>query len=115
MLARLKTDLVALCALFVEGHRRHHGKGKHWWEALSWIVINKRPLLSPFPQAERRDIYIADFFPRNQPRPVTPGKKCSSLIFGTDDDDWRTDYEQSSSTQWNGIKELLKGKNDYYY
>jgi hypothetical protein len=115
MLARLKTDLAALCALFVEGHRRHHGKGKHWWEALSWIVINKRPLLSPFPQAERRDIYIADFFPATNPRPVTPGKKCSSLIFGTDDDDWRTDYEQSSSTQWNGITELLKGKNDYYY
>jgi len=50
-------------------------------------VINKRPLLSPFPQAERRDIYIADFFPATTPRPVTPGKKCSSLIFGTDDDD----------------------------
>jgi len=44
-------------------------------------VINKRPLLSPFPQAERRDIYIADFFPATNPRPVTPGKKCSSLIF----------------------------------
>ena len=102
-------------ALFVEGHRRHHGKGKHWWEALSWIVINKRPLLSPFPQAERRDIYIADFFARNHPPPCDPWKKCSSLIFGTDDDDWRTDYEQSSSTQWNGITELLKGKNDYYY
>lgn len=54
-------------ALFVEGHRRHHGKGKHWWEALSWIVINKRPLLSPFPQAERRDIYIADFSPQPPP------------------------------------------------
>jgi len=42
-------------------------KGKHWWEALSWIVINKRPLLSPFPLAERRDIYIADFSPQPPP------------------------------------------------
>jgi len=80
MLARLKTELAALCALFVEGHRRHHGKGKHWWEALSWIVINKRPLLSPFPQAERRDIYIADFFPATTPRPVTPGKNVHRLF-----------------------------------
>lgn len=68
-------------ALFVEGHRRHHGKGKHWWEALSWIVINKRPLLSPFPQAERRDIYIADFFPRNHPPPCDPWKKMFIAYF----------------------------------
>jgi len=68
-------------ALFVEGHRRHHGKGKHWWEALSWIVINKRPLLSPFPLAERRDIYIADFFPRNHPPPCDPWKKMFIAYF----------------------------------
>ena len=81
MLARLKTDLAALCALFVEGHRRHHGKGKHWWEALSWIVINKRPLLSPFPQAERRDILYCWFFPRNQPPPCDPWKKMFIAYF----------------------------------
>lgn len=68
-------------ALFVEGHRRHHGKGKHWWEALSWIVINKRPLLSPFPLAERRDIYIADFFFPQPPPPCDPWKKMFIAYF----------------------------------
>jgi len=43
-------------------------------------VINKRPLLSPFPLAERRDIYIADFFPATTPRPVTPGKNVHRLF-----------------------------------
>lgn len=68
-------------ALFVEGHRRHHGKGKHWWEALSWIVINKRPLLSPFPQAERRDIYIADFFFPQPPPALWPLEKMFIAYF----------------------------------
>jgi len=47
-------------------------------------------------------ILLIYYFP---PSPPPPQTKCSLLIFGTDD--WRTDYEQSS-TQWNGIIKLWK-------